>query len=108
MHRVIKGAKAGQSVDHVNGNGLDNRRSNLRLCAHAENLRNRKIHKNNKSGFKGVRKRKESSLWRAEIRSNHKFYFLGNFHSAEEAAHAYDAAALKLHGEFARLNFPRD
>lgn len=101
LHRVIAGAPDGVEVDHVNGDGLDNRRVNLRQCVHADR-KNTKKHKDNVSGFKGVSWHKAAGKWAAKIRNKH----LGLFTSKEEAARAYDAAAKILFGEFASLNFP--
>lgn len=107
MHRLILDAPDHMDVDHINGNGLDNRRANLRLCNHAQNMCNRKIHKNNKSGFKGVHWHARLGLWEAQIQVAKKKIYLGCFDDAEVAARRYDAAALLYHGPFARLNFPR-
>ena len=105
LHRLIAGCGQGDVVDHINGNGLDNRRCNLRICSHAENLRNRKIHANNNSGFKGVYFDRSLSVrpWRAQIRVAGKKFNLGRYSTAEEASQAYKKAAVRLHGEFARL-----
>lgn len=110
LHREVMGLgslrdSAGVEVDHINGNGLDCRRSNLRLASRTENMRNMKLPKHNTSGFKGV-SWLPSGRWRAAIRSNRKTMHLGVFENIEEAAHAYDSAARELFGEFARLNFP--
>lgn len=110
MHRKIIDAPDGMFVDHVNGNGLDNRRSNLRLCTNQQNCWNRqRIQVNKKGGclYKGVsmdpdgRRRK---LWRARIRWSGKYKSLGYFESQEEAALVYDVVAQILYGEFASLN----
>lgn len=93
-------------VDHVNGDGLDNRHSNLRPATDAQNRQNRRRQANNSSGYKGVDWFKRQGRWRARIKAAGTWYFLGYHDNAEEAARAYDAAALELHGEFARLNFP--
>lgn len=93
-------------VDHINLDGLDNRRANLRQASHAENMWNRRRLSNNTSGFKGVRWHKVHGKWEARIRTDGRRRHLGSWSTAEEAAHAYDAAARELHGEFARLNFP--
>jgi len=104
LHRVITGCEDGLVVDHKNGNGLDNRRDNLRVCTQAENLRNRKINSNNTSGFKGVRfdPLSHTKPWRARITVSGKRYNLGTFCSANEAHEAYCKAAAEKHGEFAR------
>lgn len=109
LHRLIAGAKEGQHVDHRNGNALDNRRCNLRICTIAQNVRNTPKRKTNTSGYKGVIKRslKDGSFsWTAIIRKDGKMTNLGSYRTAEDAARAYDAEAKNLHGEFAHLNFP--
>lgn len=104
MHRHLMSPEGGAFVDHINGNKSDNRKINLRLCTHAENMRNRKRHKNNKSGFKGVYASASlTSPWRAQIRCDGAKYDLGCFSSALKAKAAYDAAAKEMHKEFARL-----
>lgn len=99
MHRAIVGAQAGQDVDHINGNGLDNRRENLRVCSRAQNLANRRSSRRRRSGLKGAYKLGER--WLASIKSNGKTRHLGVFDTPEEAHAAYCAAARELHGEFA-------
>jgi hypothetical protein len=106
MHREITGATPGQEVDHINGNKLDNRRSNLRLCTHAENLRNRKKwSKDGHTRFKGIRQTKPGT-WIAQIGVNGRTTYIGTFRNEEDAARAYDERALAQYGSFARLNFP--
>jgi hypothetical protein len=106
LHRFLTNAPPGILVDHVNGNGLDNRNTNLRLCTVRQNLQNRPAQLNNKSGFKGVSYSKDRNKWVAAICINGKQTALGRFNNKIDAAKAYDTAA-KLHfGEFAFLNFP--
>lgn len=103
MHREILGDPHGMLVDHKNHNGLDNRRSNLRACTDAENMRNRLLQKNNKSGFQGVSKSK--SGWVASIRYGGMYPLMVQaLKSAEEAAYIYDQLAVQLHGKFATTN----
>lgn len=110
MHRLITGAEPGVLVDHRNGDGLDNRRHNLRTCTHTQNMQNRKMHSNNRSGFKGVyqHRGKGSNRWYAQLRVDGRRIHIGAFPTPEDAARAYDEAALRHHGEFARLNFPEE
>jgi len=105
MHRVILNAPSNKEIDHINGNGLDNRESNLRVCSHLENMRNRKLHKNNTSGFKGVSLYRRNRKWRSEINVNKKTIVLGSFNSVIDAAKAYDAAAKIYFNRFAKYNF---
>lgn len=108
MHRVVANAPDGMHVDHINGDPLDNRRSNLRIANQSQNLANRSCQVNNTSGFKGVFKNRASRIkpWRAKIEVRGRTIFAGYFQTPEEAARAYDAAAIKHFGPFARLNFP--
>lgn len=101
LHRFLLNAQRYDIVDHKDGDGLNNQRNNIRLCSTVDNGRNRVCPK---VGFKGVTK--ENSKWLAKIRINSYQQRLGLFGSAKEAAQAYDAAAKKHYGEFARLNFP--
>lgn len=107
LHRVLLDAPPGLEVDHINGNGLDNRRANLRLATHAENQYNRRP-LGGTSRFKGVCWNREHGKWRAAIRTGGKDLYLGYYATEEDAARAYDAAALQYFGVFARLNFPGD
>ena len=104
MHRFILNAPPELQVDHHDGNGLNNQRSNLRLCDNAQNHHNMKALRTNHSGFKGVSWDKERSLWIAFICSRGKRKNLGRFESAQAAAEAYDQAAYLLHGNFAVTN----
>jgi len=92
-------------VDHINGNTFDNRRSNLRACTSAENTRNMVKHKDSSSKYKGVHCIKINEKWRSIIRVNKIAISLGYFTNEIEAAKAYDIAAVKYFGEFARPNF---
>ena len=104
MHRFILGAAVPHIVDHQNGDGLDNRRSNLRSCSTAQNQWNGgKKHPNGLP--KGVHLT-PNGRFRAQICFAKKLYHLGNFHSSIDAGLAYDRAAKEMFGEFARLNFP--
>lgn len=108
-HRLITGAPPGMVVDHINGDGLDNRSKNLRVCTREQNNRNRKpIEKNNKTGYKGVTPAKNKNgpprfLAQISIGNGGKRH-LGSFATALEAANAYDKEALELHGDFAWTN----
>ena len=106
MHKEILNVPEGFEPDHINRNGLDNQRHNLRICTHAENCRNRKLNHNNKSGFRGVCWDRKSKKWRASIKYCFKTFCLGFFNSEIEAARAYDCKAKELFGEFAYLKFP--
>lgn len=104
LHRLVIGAKSGEEVDHINGDTLDNRRENLRICTRKENARNREIPSNNSSGLKGVSYCKRTRRFRAYIRHNRIQRHLGYFSTAREAGAAYDRAALKLFKNFAKVN----
>jgi hypothetical protein len=106
MHRFIMGAGPGVEVDHINGNPLDNRRCNLRLCTSSQNGANQGIGSRNSSGFKGVSWSAARRKWQAHIKVRRVSTYLGLFLLAEDAAAAYDSAARVHFGEFARLNFP--
>ncbi len=98
LHRLISGFPPFH-IDHRNGNGLDNRRRNLRPCTHSQNLSNRGKQRNNTSGFKGVCQ--HGKKWRAKIWVDRRQIHLGYFNHKHNAALAYKNAARKYHGEFA-------
>lgn len=106
LHREVLGAPARAQVDHCDGNGLDCRRHNLRLASGTQNQGNRRLNRNNKSGFKGVFWYKARGKWTAAIKVGKRRPWLGLFDAPEDAARAYDAAARAAFGEFARTNFP--
>lgn len=111
LHRVIlarmlgRPLRPGEEVDHIDGNPLNNRRSNLRPATHAQNNRNRRGW--SASGYKGVYWDKQRRKWQARIQHNDRMQHLGYFNSRIEAARAYDDAARDLFGPYAALNFPR-
>ena len=105
MHRLLSNNNNKSLItDHVNGNTLDNRKSNLRICSFSDNNKNRKISKNNSTGYKGVVYDKRNKKFIAKIGLNKKQIYLGYYIDPIDAARAYNAAALKYHGEFAHLN----
>jgi len=103
MHRLLISAPSDMHVDHIDGNGLNNRRSNLRLATRSQNNHNQKLTNRNTSGYKGVRIRKDTGRWSAEIKLNGKKISLGCFGNCEAAREAYAAASLKFHGSFGRI-----
>ena len=103
MHRLIASPAAGMVVDHIDGNGLNNTRANLRICRHIDNIRNQ-AKRPGSSQFKGVHRRK--NRWGAMIYKDKALHFLGSFLNEIDAAKAYDVAAIEAFGAFARINFP--
>jgi hypothetical protein len=106
MHRVITNAPKGLDCDHIDHNGLNNRKKNLRLCTRLQNSRNQRARKGGTSKYKGVYWHKDQKKWHAGISSCGKSYFLGSFDNEVDAAKAYDKKAKVLFGQFACLNFP--
>lgn len=101
MHRLILGAiDPSIKVDHKDGDGLNNKRSNLRICTNAQNCMN----SSTKRKYKGIRKNARCSTWSARIMFNGKEIYLGSFSSQVEAVLAYNKAAIEYFGEFARIN----
>lgn len=103
IHRLVMGASASQSIDHINGNSLDNRKCNLRFCSQAENMKNRKPNRKGRSPYKGVVVLK-NGRFRAKIDSDGKRVELGVYSYERDAVIAYNAAAKVLHGKFAYMN----
>lgn len=109
LHRFIVDAQPGQIVDHINGDTLDDRRSNLRVCRNAENIRNQRPHRDKRtSKLKGVYFQPSRRSFRAQITVDRRKINLGNYPTEVEAAHAYDNAARRHFGDFARLNFQEE
>jgi len=108
LHRIIMGDPKGFCVDHINHDGLDNRRCNLRIATQSQNCMNRLPYKEGSSRFKGVRWHKQNKLWEAVIWVKPKSIYLGCFTDEIAGAKAYDIAARKYFGEFASLNFPKE
>ena len=103
LHRsLFEGIGKSDEVDHVNGDRLDNRKSNLRLCVRSQNNMNQCLRKDNTSGHKGVYWRSDSNKWRASISAFGKRLHLGSFQSKTDAIHAYAEAAKRMHGDFIR------
>ena len=107
MHRVVAKTPAGLECDHINGDSLDNRKANLRSATRLQNSWNtRKSQQIGYSKYKGITFRKRRQKWAAQICVDGRRIFLGTFEDETEAAKAYDKAAKKHFGEFAKLNFP--
>jgi AP2 domain./HNH endonuclease. len=104
LHRFIMNPPEGMQIDHINGDKLDNRRENLRICTRDENLRNKGLVKKNTSGYKGLCWFPSMKKWQVRIRCNGEKLYLGYFADKKEAARVYNEAAIKCHGKFARLN----
>jgi len=107
LHRLIMGAQPGQQVDHIDMDGLNNQRSNLRLCTNRENCRNTSTRPGS-SKYRGVGWVSCCSAWRARIVIGTKRTHLGLFDTEKEAAEAYDNASRIYYGEFGRVNFPKE
>jgi hypothetical protein len=111
LHRIVMGRVLGrelsraEKVDHINGDGLDNRRSNLRVVTHSQNLANRSATRSTTNRFKGITQCKRTGKWQAKIMVNYKTIYLGTFKSDEDAAKEYDLAAICHFGDSAKLNF---
>ena len=104
LHRLIMGYPDGKVVDHINGDKLDNRKQNLRICTVRQNVMNSKTPKNNTSGHTGVSLRSDRKLYRANIMVNRRQIYLGSFERIEDAVLARKQAEVKYFGEFAYAN----
>lgn len=102
LHRYIMNASNDVVVDHINGNKLDNRKSNLRVCTMAENRFNNKTYITNNSGYPGVSWHKKSNKWRARIQVHGRQIYLGVFESLDDAIHARRQAEIEYFGEYNR------
>ena len=107
LHRTILNPSKEKVIDHIDHNGLNNRRENLRICTVTQNVANKRKGKGS-SNFKGVSWHKRDQMWIATIHQKRKQLHLGYFNDELEAAKAYDKAAKDLWGEFAKLNFEND
>lgn len=105
MHRIINQTPSKMRTDHRNGYRFDNRKRNLRNATQPQNQRNQRPQVGRSSKYKGVVWEKDKELWRARITKDRRLFHLGRFINEEDAARAYDSAAVGYHGEFARLNF---
>jgi len=105
MHRqILSISERGIQIDHIDGNSLNNCRTNLRICNNAENNRNKALTISNTSGFKGVSWNSDVKKWNSRIKYNYKTYHIGLYNDLKECALSYDIAALLIHGEFAKTN----
>ena len=104
MHRVIMQTPKGMDTDHIDGDGLNNQKENLRVCIRSENLMNQSRSRNNTSGYKGVNWNKRDKKWISQIKVKGKQVHLGCFSEKEEAYKAYCEASKRYHGEFGNVN----
>lgn len=104
MHREILDLKKGEYADHIDGNGLNNCRKNLRKASNMQNVRNQRKMIGTSSKYKGVSWDKQHKRWRAKLCVDYKQITIGLFNSEEEASEAYNSKARELHGDFAKLN----
>ncbi len=102
LHRLITNCPKGLEVDHVNGNPLDNRKFNLRVCTHAENMMNLGKPKNNTSGYKGISWVRRDRRWAVHVYAKGKHIYGGYFTDIHEAVKRYGDLMKKHHGEFTR------
>lgn len=111
LHTTILKPNKGECVDHINGNKLDNRKSNLRICNQSSNSMNTVVQTSNKTGYKGVhpaRPALDGPRYTFQVTKDNKRYYHGSYKTPEEAARAYDEMSIKLHGPYACINFPEE
>ena len=104
LHDVILWKPKGFIIDHINGDSLDNRRKNLRVCTYSENCQNTKIRKDNTSGVRGVNRKQGTEQWVARVSFKKKRFYLGTFDKKKDAIEAYNKKASELYGINAKLN----
>jgi hypothetical protein len=104
LHRLIMNPPKGMVIDHVDGNGLNNRRKNLRICTRAQNLSNQRKQHGCSSKYKGVTYHPKTGGWYSQIKFKKQHIYLGYFKKEEDAAIAYNTSAIKYFGKFAKLN----
>ena len=107
LHQWLQKSSPFPKTDHKDGNGLNNKRDNLRPCTHSQNMANRGLDKSNRSGFKGVHWKKREQRWHSEITCQNKRYDGGYYKNIKDAILAYDSLSNKLFGEFSRPNLPK-
>jgi len=103
LHRFLLNPEGFFEVDHKDGNKIDCKKNNLRICTNSQNQANKDIQKNNSSGYKGVTWHKQIKKWVARISCNRKRINLGSFQSIDKAIEAYNKASIELYGEYARV-----
>lgn len=108
LHREIMKTPQGFDTDHINGDKLDNRKLNLRICTHSQNLMNQKLNSKNTSGFRGIVWKPKRKKWQVQIKKNQKIYHGGYFKNKLEAVRVYNIKVKELFGEFARLNIIKE
>lgn len=108
IHRLIMRFPKGLQIDHIDGDGLNNQRTNLRICTSAQNHMNKRKISDMTSIYKGVSKSGTNKKWYATIGFEGKTIWLGGYETEQEASLIYDAKALELYGQFATLNFPKE
>lgn len=105
MERIIgRTLRSDEDVDHIDGNGLNNARDNLRVTTASQNCANRRVNRDSKSGYKGVTWNEGHKKWEVSVCFHKRKFYLGSFTDKHEAARAYNAKAYELHGQYARLN----